>query len=195
MNYLKEYLGPLMVGASIVVAFILIFLLIVSDAWLLYESSLSEKTLSEFDDVSVFLEHYQAEYIVWAMKEQVQHHEWNLRSTKFLFWLSTLVSISGIVFAFWQFAKADDFERKASHTDEVSVKNAVAEFSFKSRSIASFILLISIIYLFVYVMFLYPIQNLPERPRFEVSTDTATKESAVPISSERRNQDDQAKQQ
>lgn len=113
-----------------------------------------------------------------------------LRSTKFLFWLSTLVSVSGIVFSFWQFAKADEYDKRASEADEVSLKNAVAEFSFKSRSIASFILLLSLIYLFVYVKFLYPIQNLPERPNFEASVDAPQDDSSV--SSEARSDGDVA---
>lgn len=156
---MKEYIGSAVIGISILLAFALIFVLVLSDSSFLNESTLSDKSIEDFNDISNYLEHYKAEYIVWAMGEQVQHHEWNLRSTKFLFWLSTLVSVSGIVFSFWQFAKADEYDKRASEADEVSLKNAVAEFSFKSRSIASFILLLSLIYLFVYVKFLYPIQN------------------------------------
>ncbi|MFT3687798.1 hypothetical protein [Paenirhodobacter sp.] len=187
---LKEYIGSAVIGISILLAFALIFVLFLSDSIFTNESTLGDKSIEDFNDISNYLEHYKAEYIVWAMGEQVQHHEWNLRSTKFLFWLSTLVSVSGIAFSFWQFTKADEYDKRASEADEVTLKNSVAELSFKSRSIASFILSLSLIYLFVYVKFLYPIQNLPERPKFEASVDAPQDDSSV--SSEARSDGDVA---
>lgn len=74
---MKEYIGSAVIGISILLAFALIFVLVLSDSSFLNESTLSDKSIEDFNDISNYLEHYKAEYIVWAMGEQVQHHEWN----------------------------------------------------------------------------------------------------------------------
>lgn len=158
---LRNYTRPLVIGFSMILAILLIFLLIFLDQKVFHESNLGFRKLSDYKDVSSYLEVHQIEYMVWTMKENVEHHEWNLRSTKILFWLSIFVSISGIIFSFWQFSKADEFERRFSESDEVVIKNSTAEISFKSRSIASFVLVLSLVYLIIYVKFLYPIEYSP----------------------------------
>ena len=110
------------------------------------------------EDYADLVEKHRLEYSIWAIHELRAHFEWNLRSTKYLFWISVLVTLSGIAFAFWQFAKASQFDAVQREHDEVQVKTEMASLSFKSRSIASLVLFVSIIYLLVYVTFIYPIQ-------------------------------------
>ena len=101
------------------------------------------------------------EYAIWTLENNRRHFEWNLRSTKYIFWLSLFISISGISFAFWQFAQAAQFDRQSSEADEVTVKTQMATMSFRTRSVASLVLMISVVYLMIYVAFLYPIRNAP----------------------------------
>jgi hypothetical protein len=124
-------------------------------------------------------QHQRHAYAIWTMDFQRDAFEWNLRSTRYLFWLSVVVSVSGIAFAFWQFVRAEQFDRARTEADEMEVKTQMASLSFKARSMAALVLFVSIVYLTLYAVFVYPIQiidiapgGLPEGAA-ETATDTA----------------------
>jgi hypothetical protein len=115
-----------------------------------------------------------AEYEIWTLSSKIKSFEWNLRSTKYLFWLSMLVSLSGVVFAFWQFAQASRFDRAQGEHDELAFKSLMANLSFKSRSVASLVLFVSIAYLMIYTAFVYPIRIVPPATGLQAETDNAS---------------------
>lgn len=100
------------------------------------------------------------EHVIWMMDNQRDVFEWSLRSSRYLFWLSVVVSVSGIAFAFWQFVRAETFDRARAEADEMEIKTQMASLSFKARSMAALVLFVSIAYLMIYAVFVYPIQVL-----------------------------------
>ena len=96
-------------------------------------------------------------YKSWSLHENIRIFEWHSRSTKIIFYISMLVSVSGICLSFWQFLQADVSEQRAEHADELEIKNQFLSLAFKSRSIASLLLFMSIGYLLIYVTFVYEI--------------------------------------
>lgn len=102
-------------------------------------------------------QHRRHAYAIWTMDLQRDAFEWNLRSTRYLFWLSVLVSVSGIAFAFWQFVRAEQFDRARAEADEMEVKTQMASLSFKARSMAALVLFVSIAYLTLYAVYVYPV--------------------------------------
>lgn len=113
------------------------------------------------------------EYSIWTLDQAKRNFQWSLRSAQYIFWISMLISVSGICFAFWQFAQASQFDRASTERDEVTVKTELASMSFKTRSVATFVLLISLLYLLIYVGFLYGVDvvegPLRERPGVETA--------------------------
>ena len=63
----------------------------------------------------------------------------------------------GRAFSFWQFSNAERIERSAGLSDEFELKTNVASIAFKTRSIAALVLFVSIAYLMIYTVFVYPI--------------------------------------
>lgn len=115
------------------------------------------------------------EHIIWMMDNQRDVFEWSLRSSRYLFWLSVVVSVSGIAFAFWQFVRAEQFDRARAEADEMEIKTQMASLSFKARSMAALVLFVSIAYLMIYAVFVYPIQVLD-------ITDAGGSPGAPPVS-------------
>lgn len=100
-------------------------------------------------------------YRQWVIRQNIEVFEWQMRSTKVLFWVSILVTICGIGFAFWQFVDASTEERSARSVNEMEVKSQIISLAFKSRSIAALVLFVSIAYFIVYVTLVYPVKDPP----------------------------------
>ncbi|WP_172328634.1 hypothetical protein [Mangrovicoccus sp. HB161399] len=100
-----------------------------------------------------------AAYNAWAYSHTRRVFEWQLRSAIYLFWVSMLITVSGVSFAFWQFAQAAQFERIVKDADEVTFKAGMASLAFRTRSVASFVMLVSVIYLLIYVIFIFKIHG------------------------------------
>lgn len=117
------------------------------------------------NDLTYFIEdsqkHLEA-YKAWSTVHNVSIFSWQLFSTKVLFWLSIVVSMCGIVFSVWQFFEASDAQRRSEHADELEIKTEMISLAFKSRSIASLLLFVSIGYLTLYSIFVYPIEIHPQ---------------------------------
>ena len=142
-------------------ALILVVLLYLADATFLAPRPIDVRVDVDDGEYRELMDRYKMEYDIWVLTEDAEHYRWNLRSTKYLFWVSMIVSMSGVAFAFWQFAQANEFDRRSGDRDELEFKTQMASLSFKTRSIASFVLVVSLAYLMIYVRFLYPVQHLP----------------------------------
>ncbi len=103
-------------------------------------------------------------YKQWTIVENQRIFDWHLRSTKIIFWVSMLVAIVGLGFSFWQFVEASNDVKKAEETEEMELKTQLISLAFKSRSIAALVMFISIAYLLIYVILVYPIRNVPQSP-------------------------------
>jgi hypothetical protein len=107
------------------------------------------------------------EFSIWTLEQGRANFEWSQRSTRYIFWVSMLITVSGIAFAFWQFARASQFDRESAERDEVELKTQLASLSFKTRSVATLVLVVSLGYLGLYVGFLHgvePVTLMSERP-------------------------------
>ncbi|MBU3029363.1 hypothetical protein [Paracoccus marinaquae] len=161
---------PWHVAASIAVAVAVLLLLF----WLDLRQNAPGFTIDPDITLSDYEERFNRhafEYSIWTLEQAKTNFQWSLRSSQYIFWVSMLISVSGICFAFWQFAQAGQFDRASSERDEVEVKTELASLSFKTRSVATFVLMISLLYLLIYVGFLYGVDvvegPLRERPRVD----------------------------
>lgn len=149
---------------SVILAMGLIFVLIQFDTTVFDKDRMADvEVTTAVDDLQI---HY-AEYAIWTLKFRESTFEWNLRSTKIIFWVSIIVSMSGMMFAFWQFLDAGNKDQRAAEADELEVKTQMASIAFKSRSLASLVLFVSIAYLLIYVTFVYPIKSTHDELDFE----------------------------
>ena len=106
-----------------------------------------------------------------------------------IFWLSAMVTISGLVLSCWQFWEASHVT-KQSETGELRLTSAVFSAAFKFRSIGALVLFTSAVYLLIYAKFIYPIHVVeilssppevgPEVP-MDVYEDSVGEESEDPI--------------
>lgn len=152
----------IVLAVSIIMAVGLIFVLIYFDAMFLKQDRLSttdREITNRIEDVNVEY----AKYVVWTLKFRESTFEWSLRSTKIIFWVSMLISVSGIMFAFWQFLDASNKDQRAVEADELEIKTQMASIAFKSRSLASLVLFVSIAYLLIYVRFVHPINETHDK--------------------------------
>lgn len=153
--------NPALVGGSILAIIVVVMALFVMDEHYWSEGVVvsEDKDFNEY--VIESKKHYEV-YRQWAIEENRQVFEWQLRSTKIVFWISVLVSISGIVFAFWQFVEAAQIEKSTRDVSEIEVKTQIASMTFKSKSFAALVMALSIVYLLIYVNFVYPIKVAPQ---------------------------------
>jgi hypothetical protein len=179
--------NPLWIALSILLALILILSLVEFDSIADRSDFLVRDNLTEDQYHSKFYKS-KAEYQIWTHSLAVRAFEWNLRSTKYLFWVSMVVSLSGVAFAFWQFAQANRYDREQGQHDELAFKTHMASLSFKSRSVASLILFVSIAYLLIYAHFLYPVRQVPgpidertEETDGDMRMDTFDDEGSKPL--------------
>jgi amino acid transporter len=113
-------------------------------------------------------------YIEWTADQNVQVFEWHARSTKIIFWVSMLITVTGIVFAFWQFVEASKTSHAAEQTDKIELKNQFISLAFRSRSLATFMMFVAITYLLIYVTLVYPITTVEGPKTVMQSLDTPT---------------------
>ena len=95
-------------------------------------------------------------YKIWIFSLNQRVLEWSLSSGKMIFWLSAMVTVSGVVLSFWKFWEASNVTRK-SETGELRLTSEVFSIAFKFKSIGAMMLLLSIVYLVIYARFIYPI--------------------------------------
>ncbi len=110
-------------------------------------------------------------YKIWIFSLNQRVFEWSLISGKLIFWLSAMVTVSGLVLSFWQFWEASNVTRK-SETGELRLTSEVLSIAFKFKSIGALMLLLSIVYLSIYAKFIYPIDIFdiwPAKSRPEVT--------------------------
>lgn len=141
------------------------------------------------------------ESYVWMQRERV--YNWQLNSSRVLFWTSIGITITGVLFAIWQFSEANSQEQRllesrpqaepnnrppdkspgaqfkdlsneqpstseaspsegvyrTQNVADVSVTSGAFSLVFKTRSLAALIMLMSLLYLSLYVAFIYPVNN------------------------------------
>ena len=158
MNRVLKHPRTVATVIAITFIFLVLFSLLIIEEYLLsipnFETN-SEKDLSSYKtdtEISVQL------YNQWSINENRRVFEWHARSTKVLFWVSIFITVTGISFAFWQFVEASQKDEKATKADSLELKTALISLGFKSRSLATFMMFISIAYLLIYVTLVYPIQ-------------------------------------
>ena len=151
---------PIVIAASIVLVLGLILSLVAVDRHLFRASDWSvPDDLDAAAHLAMFQQH-RLEHAIWSLQQQKEGFEWHLRSAIYIFWVTILISVSGIAFAFWQFARAELFDRAAAEADEMEVRTQMASLSFRSRSVASLVLFVSIAYLALYTIVVHPMRVL-----------------------------------
>jgi len=95
-------------------------------------------------------------YKIWIFSLNQRVFEWSLLSGKMIFWLSVMVTASGLVLSFWQFWEASNVIRQ-SEEGELRLSSEGFSVAFKFKSIGAVILLLSVAYLSIYAKFIYPI--------------------------------------
>ena len=95
-------------------------------------------------------------YEIWIISLNQRVFEWSLSSGKMIFWLSVMLTISGMVFSFWQFWEASNVTRQ-SETGELHLTSEALTIAFKFKSIGAMMLFLSVVYLAIYAIFIYPI--------------------------------------
>jgi hypothetical protein len=150
---------PIAIAASILVAVLVILLLVLIDRVAFRAPSWQVPVDISLDSHYEMLQHHQIQHAIWTFAQQKEGFEWNLRSEMYIFWVTILIAVSGVAFAFWQFARAEQFDRAAAEADEFAVKTQMASLSFRSRSMASLVMFISIVYLGIYATLIHPIKT------------------------------------
>jgi hypothetical protein len=150
---------PIAIAASIIVAVLVILVLVMIDRVAFRAPAWQVPVDISLDSHYEQLQHHQIEHAIWIFAQQKEGFEWNLRSEMYIFWVTILIAISGVAFAFWQFARAEQFDRAAAEADEFAVKTQMASLSFRSRSMASLVMFISIVYLGIYATLIHPLKT------------------------------------
>lgn len=152
------------VAISIGVVTVTVLLLFMVDEYLLQPASLQPNEGISLVNYSAETNKAHEMYRAWVVRYHQRTFEWTMRSTKVIFWVSIIVAISGISFAFWQFVEAAHKETKALEADELELKTQLVSVAFKSRSVAALVMFMSIAYLLIYIYFVYPITYLTQSP-------------------------------
>ncbi len=150
---------PIAVAGTLLSFLLLILIIVITD-----ELSSPVLVVAEHENIEEYrldTQKKQELYKQWTLFENQKHFTWNLRSTKIIFWVSMLTTMSGIAFAFWQFAEASIEERSAGLQDELELKTQLISLAFKTRSVAALVLFVSLAYLLIYVIFVYPMRSIP----------------------------------
>lgn len=145
------------VATAIVTVLVLLLLLLAMDEWLLRTQDFTSNSSDELTSLQEQTAKNVESYNQWVVGENRRVFEWHIRSTKLIFWVSILITITGMAFAFWQFVDASHTDRTAMDTEELELKTHLASLAFKSRSLATFMVFVSLAYLLIYVTLVYPI--------------------------------------
>lgn len=141
----------------LVILLSILFLLPSIDQWFYSQVDFRPGSSSEFN-LHDETEKHRELYNQWVYSENRRMFQWHFRSTKIIFWVSMFITITGVSFAFWQFVEASRTERKFTEENELQVKTQFISLAFKSRSLATFMMSVSLAYLLIYVTFVYPIK-------------------------------------
>jgi hypothetical protein len=149
---------PAAVAGAILAVLVMLLLLLFVD-----ESFLSDPDIEVGSDTELAAEQIETgkaveKYNQWTLSENRRIFDWHSRSTKILFWTSILITITGMAFSFWQFVEASHSEESARKTEQLEVKTQLVSLAFKSRSLATFMMFISLAYLLIYVTMVYPVR-------------------------------------
>ncbi len=90
-----------------------------------------------------------------AYREDV--FKWQFSTSKWFFYLVMLIVLSGLIFSSWHFIKT----LKGS-TSEIDLTASMTELKIKTSLIGLVILIVSIVFLFLYLKFVYPINIVEE---------------------------------
>jgi magnesium-transporting ATPase (P-type) len=155
------------VAWAILAIFAVLFLL------LLMEEYFFSKTNFKLEQVDIAI--YQLEtsktielFNQWSINENRRIFEWHARSTKIIFYVSILITIIGMAFAFWQFVEASNSEKIAIEAEQLEIKTQLVSLAFKSRSLATFMMFISLAYMLIYVTVVYPVKPVHSGEEFKV---------------------------
>ncbi len=161
---------PILVATSVVLIISLIVVMTAIDGWLADSPTLPTPEGSISEDLIQTHRSYEL-YRQWTYQETQRTYEWHARSTKILFWLSVFFSASGISFSYWQFVAASKEAKRALRVNELELKSQLVSLAFRSRSIAALVLFVSLAYLLVYAVFIYPVKY-PTPPGVAASAGT-----------------------
>lgn len=176
-NLISKNFITVAISIVILVSLLLLFSIIV-EIWIKTPEIDDNKTLTQYREETA--KSWEI-YVRWTHEFHQSTYRWQALSTKIIFWISILVPISGIVFSFWQFVEATKEVRhfreignkkdrtKASNAqrddknggqfDYFSFQNQIMSIAFKTRSVASLIMFISVAYLIIYGTLIYPINE------------------------------------
>lgn len=109
-------------------------------------------------------------YRQWAYYDYQQSYSWQNWSTRIIFWVSMLITLTGLGLSSLQFITASNEARGALQLDkgseqELQISSQLISLAFKTRSIAAFIMFMSLVYLVIYVLFLHPIAMTTQVPQ------------------------------
>lgn len=169
-NYRLDVIVP--VALSVLFPFLGVYAIACIDDARHPPKTYSTKTLSNASDpaVDASVQSYN-EYTNWAYGFRQNKFEWQSRSSKVIFFTSLLVAITGIALAIWQFVEASKTTRQMEEATETSVKLSFGALAFKSRSLATFMMFVSIAYLVIYVKYVHPISEIIDNPKPTVFPD------------------------
>ena len=176
----QRIIRPLFVALSVVVATLFVLSLSLVDGWLQSASTGLEPSLEGSLAKDQLETHRKYElYTQWTYQQNQRVYSWHAFSTKVIFWLSMFIAVSGVGFAFWQFVSASEEAREAASADELEIKTQLASLAFKSRSIAALVLFVSIAYMLIYTLWIYPIKETPSSTNTPISgSGTSSQPSA-----------------
>lgn len=95
-------------------------------------------------------------FVTWQYSFNQRVLEWSLSSGKMIFWISMGVTLTGLIFCFFQFWEASNIRRR-SEVEKIQFKTEAFSVALKTQSIGALILFVSVIYLVIYAKFIYPI--------------------------------------
>ncbi|MBZ0202493.1 MAG: hypothetical protein K8I03_05705 [Ignavibacteria bacterium] len=78
--------------------------------------------------------------------------KWQFSTSKWIFYLVMLIVLSGLIFSSWHFIKT-----LKGATSEIDLTASMTELKIKTSLIGLVILIVSIVFLFLYLKFVYPI--------------------------------------
>ncbi len=147
-----------------------------------YIKAASQSTVSTSDNPNVDSEVLQKAF----EKQELQHriaadaynqrvYEWQLFNSKIIFWLVVLLVLSGVTLSGFQFYKdhiaqvkfheltdkmtrATDSGQPQNKNDSMTIEASLQGLKFNSNIIGMMILIISFLFFFAYLKFVYPIQ-------------------------------------
>jgi len=146
--------------ASFVILLVLLLVLVSLDSWISGNEELVPQRSGAIEVDRANTEHVREAYQRWVFEHRIRAFSWHERSTKIIFWLSMFVAISGLGLSFWQFTTSVKEAEKATEENELTIKTELISLAFKSRSIAALILFLSVAYLAIYALFIYPLKEV-----------------------------------